>query len=88
MNEGTVYRKYITPSSNEVVWTHKPYIPIDLRHTVPVARNKFVVEEDDNTAAPVVPEAWKIPVHPAVHSFSRHMEQKSFQPSSPSTRLV
>lgn len=72
----------IFPDHNDVVWVNKRYIPIDLRSTAPVPRCKFI----NPSQFPPVPDAWKHSVHLPIQHYSRHLEERKFYPSSPSTR--
>lgn len=77
----------VRPETNEVVWVNKRYIPTDLRSNAPVPRSKFVYEQmPDSHAAKKLPQHWKHDVNQSLKTFSRHMEEEKWYPSSQATR--
>lgn len=79
------YRRNIQPEKNEVVWVNKRYNPIDLRSSAPVPRSKFLLNPIQSAPASV-PQHWKKDVEPSLKTFSRHLEEPQWYPSSQATR--
>ncbi|EDO40281.1 predicted protein [Nematostella vectensis] len=75
----------VTPEKSEVVWVKKRYTPKDLRSNAPVPRSKFVYETEQLDTSKV-PQHWKRDVEPSLKTYSRHMEENSWYPSSQATR--
>lgn len=78
------FKRDIHPQHNEVVWVNKRYNPRDLRSSAPVPRSKFL--QDSQAARSSVPEHWKKDVEPSLKTFSRHLEERQWYPSSQATR--
>lgn len=73
----------IRPDNNDVVWVNKRHDPQDLRSNAPVQRSKFIC---DPPVATTVPEHWARETQPSLKTFSRHLEEEKWYPSSPATR--
>ena len=77
----------IRPETNDVVWVNKRYIPTDLRSNAPVPRSKFVYEQNaPSSLSAKIPQHWKQDVNQSLKTFSRHLEEEKWYPSSQATR--
>ncbi|KXJ24796.1 uncharacterized protein LOC110247274 [Exaiptasia diaphana] len=75
----------IYPEQNEVVWVNRRYNPLDLRSSAPVPRSKFLMESE-KTSENNIPLQWKKEVEPSLKTFSRHMEEPHWYPSTQASR--
>lgn len=73
----------IRPERNDVVWVNKRHDPQDLRSNAPVQRSKFLCDPPVDAK---VPEHWRRETQPALKTFSRHLEEEKWYPSSQATR--
>jgi len=73
----------IQPEHNDVVWVNKRHDPQDLRSNAPVQRSKFLCDPPVDIS---VPGHWRRETEPALKTFSRHLEEENWYPSSPATR--
>ncbi|PFX26350.1 uncharacterized protein LOC111329084 [Stylophora pistillata] len=78
------YKNAITiqPDRNDVVWVNKRHDPLDLRSNAPVQRSKFICGPPDMA----VDNHWKRETHPSLKTFSRHLEEEKWYPSTQATR--
>lgn len=80
------YKSYskIWQEKSDVVWVNKRHDPQDLRSNAPVQRSKFLC--DTSPVDRTVPEHWRRETQPALKTFSRHLEEEKWYPSSQATR--
>ena len=77
----------IQPQGNDVVWVNKRHDPTDLRSNAPVPKSKFICEPPQSSLGNnLVPEYWRRETQPALKTFSRHLEEAKWYPSSQATR--
>jgi hypothetical protein len=79
-------RGEIHPKNSEVVWVNKRYCPLDMRSSAPVPRSKFLLEQRTSEEISAIPTHWKKDVEPSLKTFSRHLEEEQWYPSSQATR--
>ncbi|XP_020604273.1 uncharacterized protein LOC110043180 [Orbicella faveolata] len=72
----------IQPEENHVVWVNKRHDPQDLRSNAPVQRSKFICGPPDMEVA----QHWRRETQPSLKTFSRHLEEEKWYPSSQATR--
>lgn len=72
----------IQPEENDVVWVNKRHDPQDLRSNAPVQRSKFICGPPDMQVA----LHWRRETLPSLKTFSRHLEEEKWYPSSQATR--
>lgn len=72
----------IQPERNDVVWVNKRHDPLDLRSNAPVQRSKFISGPPDMA----VDNHWKRETQPSLKTFSRHLEEEKWYPSTQATR--
>ncbi|RMX43820.1 hypothetical protein pdam_00023094 [Pocillopora damicornis] len=72
----------IQPERNDVVWVNKRHDPLDLRSNAPVQRSKFICGPPDMA----VDNHWKRETQPSLKTFSRHLEEGKWYPSTQATR--
>lgn len=72
----------IQPEENDVVWVNKRHDPQDLRSNAPVQRSKFICGPPDMQVA----QHWRRETQPSLKTFSRHLEEEKWYPSSQATR--
>lgn len=72
----------IQPEENDVVWVNKRHDPQDLRSNAPVQRSKFICGPPDMQVA----LHWRRETQPSLKTFSRHLEEEKWYPTSQATR--
>lgn len=81
---GYKYDAKIHPEENNVVWVNKRHDPQDLRSNAPVQRSKFICGPPDMHME--VAQHWRRETQPSLKTFSRHLEEEKWYPSSQATR--